>query len=401
MLTAPSDAAAPVPAPSGLVTEDFFGVADLGGSVAVQVRWRPDATLRRLAEGEPIRLASRVRSLAGALLVADGPRSRAVDLGQPESRVVVPLSIPSPPAVYVVELDPVLEGRWWGSWHGFTPATLTVERGVGGDLVWRDAPSGAPRVMAHGGGVHGRFRIPHERYGADETERCVEVPWVLSRYAGQRRVLDVGHAHAEPRYVQALAGLGVPFLVGLDLASAAWPGLAGVVGDARHPPFAPATLDLVLAVSIVEHVGRDNSRYVPGQAGVQDEDGDLRAVRALAGLLAPGGRLLVTVPFGAFEDHGWFVQYDARRLRRLIDASRLELDEIEFYRYATGGWQGPVTARGLGGCRYGRGTAAAAAVACVALRPRRRGRGLAHHVALERAGIGRAWTAAARVGGRR
>jgi len=42
------------------------------------------------------------------------------------------------------------------------------------------------------------------RADAAFDERAIEIPWALARYNGERRVLDVGYAFAEPAY---LAGL--------------------------------------------------------------------------------------------------------------------------------------------------------------------------------------------------
>ncbi|HYA08526.1 MAG TPA: hypothetical protein VEG24_02990, partial [Gaiellaceae bacterium] len=36
-------------------------------------------------------------------------------------------------------------------------------------------------------------------------ERAIEIPWCLARYHGERRVLDVGYAFAEPAYLAGLA----------------------------------------------------------------------------------------------------------------------------------------------------------------------------------------------------
>ena len=47
---------------------------------------------------------------------------------------------------------------------------------------------------------------------------------------------------------------------------------------------------LVVAVSTVEHVGWDESPRIPGRA--------VEAIHALRALLAPGGRLVLTVPVG-------------------------------------------------------------------------------------------------------
>jgi O-antigen chain-terminating methyltransferase len=280
---------------------------------------------------------------------------------------VVPLSIPGAPGVYDVELDGVVEGRSWGSWLGIAPSVLRVERLRNGGLVWERGGAARRRVIRRAAAPSHPFRIPHRLYGANETERCVEIPWALSRYRGERRVLDVGYAYAEPRYLDALAALRIPFLVGIDLVAAQCPGLHSLAADVRVPALRPGSFDLALALSVIEHVGRDNTRYVGARQDPTDPDGDLAAIRALADLLAPGGRLLLTVPFGVAENHGWFVQYDGRGLERLIRASGLRVIETEFYRYR-GAWQGPVRPRRLADCRYGDLAVAAAGVACVSLK---------------------------------
>ncbi len=190
-------------------------------------------------------------------------------------------------------------------------------------------------------------------YLSQVSERAVEVPFVVSAYRGERRVLEIGYAHAEHRYVQALADLEIPLLVGLDLA----PGgrertgvFSGVVGDVRECVFRDAAFDLILLVSTIEHVGRDNTAYgIDGGGG--EEGPDRRAIATVARWLAPGGRLLLTVPFGRFEDHGWLVNYDAARLDALVAASGLRIATSRYYEQR-GGWvpcePSEVASRGYG-----------------------------------------------------
>ena len=171
------------------------------------------------------------------------------------------------------------------------------------------------------------------------SERSVEIPWVLAQYRGESRVLEVGYANAEDRYIHALEALDLPFLVGLDLACDATDrssAFARVQGDVRAAVFAQESFDLILMISTIEHIGRDNSIY--GLDG--DRPGnrpDIDAIGRLAGWLAPQGRLLLSVPFGRFEDHGWLINYDAAHLESLIDASGLEVVSKIFYEYR-GGW---------------------------------------------------------------
>ena len=352
---------------SSIEVIEVFGLPTRGGSVAMLCKWRLGEELVRRAGSDPIHLASHVRRETGEIVVEGGPRSQAVSAKQEECFVVLPLSIPTAPGVYEVELDPVVEGKFWASWFEKEPRKLRVERLPDGILHWRDDKSGGESHLRWPETAPpGRFCIPHKLYGAFESERCVEIPWTLSRYRGERRVLDVGYAHAERRYTDALSALGIPILVGIDLTASLRSGVWPLVADVRWPALKACSFDQVLAISVIEHIGRDNTRYIGSVSDPTDTRGDMAAIRALAGVLRPGGRLLVTVPFGAPEDHGWFVQYDADRLDRLISMSGLIVVEAEFYRYR-GAWEGPLPREALIGCHYADDAIAASGVACLEL----------------------------------
>ena len=201
--------------------------------------------------------------------------------------------------------------------------------------------------------------------GRDEmTERVVEVPWVLSRYRGERRVLDVGSRHAPDAYVtgllRATGGIGV---IGLDLVMRPMRGFLGLTGDVCDLPIATGSVDFASCISTLEHIGCDNSGYgAPETSGTPEG-----ALRELGRTLAPGGRLAVTVPFGRAEDHGWFRQYDEPAWRDLVNRTELKLLEEEVFVVAGhGGWTQaePVAAAGA---RYGDGVPAARAVLCALL----------------------------------
>jgi SAM-dependent methyltransferase len=116
------------------------------------------------------------------------------------------------------------------------------------------------------------------------NERAVEVPLtaaVLAEAGPSARVLEIGNvmAHYQPiqhtvvdRYEQAPGVLNVD-VVDIDL---------------------PGPFDLIVAVSTLEHVGFDED--------VRDPDKPARAIAHLTSLLAPGGRLWITIPVGYNPD---------------------------------------------------------------------------------------------------
>ena len=143
------------------------------------------------------------------------------------------------------------------------------------------------------------------------TERDVEVPWAVANAIPP--ILDVGCAESD-----YLADLPGP-VDGIDVRSMHpfdKPALRNFFhGDIRtaHLPHRYRT---VLAVSTIEHVGLAHRAY-----GTDADDplcGDRRAVEGCINALRPGGRLLMSVPYGTAEHRGWYRVYDERTLAGLL-----------------------------------------------------------------------------------
>lgn len=161
------------------------------------------------------------------------------------------------------------------------------------------------------------------------TERTIEVPWCLSRIRDAKRVLDVGCSESD--YLDMLSHLelyGVdvrPFFVGVPST------MSFVRGDVAKQPFRPDFFDVIVCISTLEHVGA--SAY-----GMDSDPGkDIRAMSELMRSIKPGGRLLVTVPYGRREDDGWLRVYDESSWRKLV-GSGVVLDE-QFFRYRNGRYE--------------------------------------------------------------
>ena len=168
-------------------------------------------------------------------------------------------------------------------------------------------------------------------------ERLIEMPWVLARYRGEPRVVDIGYANAAPEYLEALVAAAPAEVIGLDLVEAQVPGIRSVVGDLRALPFPDAAFDVLLCVSTIEHVGHDNRVYGAGEE--RDATGITEALRELRRVLAPAGRALVTVPTGTEEDHVWFVQLPVATWRGLFAGGTLCGLIVAFFEFLPDGFK--------------------------------------------------------------
>jgi Methyltransferase domain len=196
-------------------------------------------------------------------------------------------------------------------------------------------------------------------------ERPIEIPWVLSRYAGEARVLDAGYAFAEPAYLAGLTGLGAA-VTGVDLVTVDVPGITSVQADLRRLPFPRGSFDLAIAISTLEHIGRDNSQY-----GLAAEDDGAALGAALGGIrkaLSRNGRLLVTVPTGAGERLPEQIVLEPAAWIKRFEAAGFLVWEDELYELRDEGWRSVSTL--TPGLQYGERGPGASAVLCAELRPR-------------------------------
>jgi SAM-dependent methyltransferase len=197
------------------------------------------------------------------------------------------------------------------------------------------------------------------------TERVVEIPWVLSRWKGEKRVLDIGTAFGLPLYMHELLRLGASELHGVDVALVKIDGVKMTQADVRNMPFPDSWFELVTCISTLEHIGLEDPFGTP-LAG--ETPGDVAALKEMARVLAKGGRILVTVPFGKLEHLRFMKQYDLNEWDASIQRSGLEVVELDFYGYSASGWRRAESPSELLSNTYqGIGAPAGTGVLCAAL----------------------------------
>jgi SAM-dependent methyltransferase len=140
------------------------------------------------------------------------------------------------------------------------------------------------------------------------SERILESIFVHTRLPSPpARVLDLGCA--ESTNALEIASLGYQ-VTGVDLRELplTHPSLAMVKADMARLPLADDSFDVAVSLSTIEHVGLD--WYGQSPQGCSD----LRAADEVLRVLRPGGRFILTVPFG---------QKDTTDLQRIYDQDSL------------------------------------------------------------------------------
>ncbi|HJT78140.1 MAG TPA: class I SAM-dependent methyltransferase, partial [Gemmataceae bacterium] len=148
------------------------------------------------------------------------------------------------------------------------------------------------------------------------TERIVEHIFVHTRLPKPpARVLDLGCAESTNSIEMASLGYEV---VGMDLREmpVQHPNFRMVCGDIGNVPFPDASFDVVVSLSTIEHVGLE--WYTPPPDGTTDH----KVVAEAKRVLRPGGRFLLTIPFGRAAVTPVHRVYDAAMLEALVKPFR-------------------------------------------------------------------------------
>jgi SAM-dependent methyltransferase len=187
-----------------------------------------------------------------------------------------------------------------------------------------------------------RLHLP-SGYGQGLPERVVELLIARLSYRPGLRVLDVGHAYAMHSHLHLLRSLPAPrHLTGVDIAPPQYDSRLyyqeSLLGDITRSTIPSKSFDLIWCISALEHFGMDNSDYTAQFDQVAEQDA--RALGEMVRILAPGGTLVVTVPYGRYEDHRTMKNYDAQRWQALLETIRPQARVREMYfRHTFGaGW---------------------------------------------------------------
>lgn len=357
--------------------------ADLPPCVLAGAVVRADCVITNLSERpvdpgsfQDLRLAGRWTSAAGTVMETE--RAEVREAIEPGRNLVVPLEIRAPnvPGTYGLRITLLDEGvRWFDELREGNAAVSHLEvlrvtpapeatgdlsedlRLMGGYLALRFGRPSKPYTTAYESvrdsfidfvlgndalleAFRSGLRLPAE-FGVAMDERVVEYPWVLARLRGGRG-LDGGSAlnfahildHFAPRFDD------LHIVTMFPEAHAFWQRrVSYTFADMRDLPYRDEFFDSVISISTLEHIGMDSSVY--GGTAPRAPDPAIereRTLRELLRVVRPGGQVLITVPFGVYDDFDWQITLGGRELERLVAAAGGATADVAYLGYSTDGW---------------------------------------------------------------
>lgn len=187
-----------------------------------------------------------------------------------------------------------------------------------------------------------------DSHGRGLDERCVEYPWVFSRLESRpQTILDAG------------ATLNYPFSMnqGVVPESEVWMvnllpepphfwrrGVSYLRADLRRLPLRDQSVDTVVCISTLEHVGWSQVAFCNHHDEEPDPDGFLKAASELWRVLKPGGRLLLTLPWGRPRPFESFRLFDAPALEALLAVFGGARSKVDYFAYFASGWRASTAA---------------------------------------------------------
>lgn len=149
-----------------------------------------------------------------------------------------------------------------------------------------------------------------------QSERVVEYAWAFKNLDIEKgRILDVGSCGS--LFSMSLASLGFE-VWGVDKKQdnhLQHPGFRLVQGNILDVNLPEDYFDLVTVISTVEHIGLS-------------DDGDFKCMKLIYQLIKPGGKAIVTAPFGNPATFAGYRVYDMVRIRRMWPGS---IKKIHFF----------------------------------------------------------------------
>lgn len=185
-------------------------------------------------------------------------------------------------------------------------------------------------------------------FGVALDERIVEYPWIISNlFSVPNKILDAGSTFNFKEIIDnKIIAIKKKTILTYFPESPNYNefGISYVYSDLRDIPFRDQYFDEIVCQSTLEHIDMDNSMYgYKSESNTSPKEKSfeyLTVVKELVRVLNSQGQLLITVPFGVFENHGFFQQFDKEMILKIRNLLELFGSYSEqYFKYTIQGWE--------------------------------------------------------------
>jgi SAM-dependent methyltransferase len=188
-----------------------------------------------------------------------------------------------------------------------------------------------------------------EGFGIGIDERIIEYPWVfanVTKISKDSNILDAGSVfnYSTILNLNILRNKSITiFNYNPEVVNFNEKRISYVYGDLRNLPFKDMSFDKIVCQSTIEHIDMDNSIYGYNMKNSSQKDKKsyeyLKVIKELCRVLGKSGELFMTFPFGKYENHGFFQQFDSEmflKIKHLLNNKGII--SVSFMKYTRDGW---------------------------------------------------------------
>ena len=182
-------------------------------------------------------------------------------------------------------------------------------------------------------------------YGIGVDERSVEYPWIFSKISSDKKIMLDAGSTLNFNFIA-----DHPVIKNKELTIYTFfpekncfykNRINYVFGDLRNMFFKDETFEEIVSQSTIEHIDMDNSIYGYDEKHTEKKSFEyLVAVAEMIRVLKKGGKLMITFPYGKYENHGFFQQFDQEMLSKILDLFMGKgKTEVDYFKYEKEGWR--------------------------------------------------------------
>ena len=174
-------------------------------------------------------------------------------------------------------------------------------------------------------------------------ERMVEIPWVINKLKvnKNKKILDVGCTLNFKYLVNFFLKNNQIFFLNIykEKNNFFSNQISYIQNDIRSAAFRENFFDFITAISVLEHIGYDNSEYnfeknyIESKKLKKNNEKYTKALLEIKRILKKNGKLYLTLPFGKKQIFKNYMQFNLKEVKKIIKTFKPKNYSLKFYRF--------------------------------------------------------------------